>query len=183
MTRALRENNHLNLRQIQKQRTGLSDLSHKIQKQQSHIESLESFKNQVQYGMRDLQASLKRYQMKLESQMQGLFKIISTSKEGGLDPLSSIRKQQGVVLRHVQPKPKSEEYRMRDRLASGPTAQPQTYKIRDRQQQLWQSTIQPNQQFRLKRNLFSFHFDTKSHRFQPQRKKPKVSIWRTLVVL
>uniref|UniRef100_A0A8C0XW04 Pentraxin 4, long n=1 Tax=Cyprinus carpio carpio TaxID=630221 RepID=A0A8C0XW04_CYPCA len=67
MTRALRENNHLNLRQIQKQRMGLSDLSHKIQKQQSHIESLESFKNQVQYGMRDLQASLKRYQMKLEN--------------------------------------------------------------------------------------------------------------------
>nr|QGH45503.1 complement system-related protein PTX4-1 [Cyprinus carpio] len=146
MTRALRENNHLNLRRIQKQRTGLSDLSHKIQKQQSHIESLESFKNQVQYGMRDLQASLKRYQMKLESQMQGLFKIISTSKEGGLDPLSSIRKQQGVVLRHVQPKLKSEEYRMRDRLASGPTAQPQTYKIRDRQQQLWQSTIEPTVQ-------------------------------------
>uniref|UniRef100_A0A671RMR8 Pentraxin 4, long n=1 Tax=Sinocyclocheilus anshuiensis TaxID=1608454 RepID=A0A671RMR8_9TELE len=138
MTRALRENNHLNLRQIQKQRTGLSDLSHKIQKLQSHIGSLESFKNQVQHGMRDLQASLKRHQtqiMKLESQMQGLFKIIPTSKEGGLDPLNSIKKQQGVVLRHVQPKPKSEEYRMRDRLRSGPTEQPQTYKIRDRQQQ------------------------------------------------
>ncbi|KAL0197902.1 hypothetical protein M9458_006442, partial [Cirrhinus mrigala] len=107
MTRALRENNHLNLRQIQKQRTVLSDLSHKIQKQQSHIGSLESLKNQVQHGMQDLQASLKRHQnqiMKLESQMQGLSNIISTSKKEGLD-LNSIRRQQGVVLRHVQPKP------------------------------------------------------------------------------
>uniref|UniRef100_A0A671PGR3 Pentraxin (PTX) domain-containing protein n=1 Tax=Sinocyclocheilus anshuiensis TaxID=1608454 RepID=A0A671PGR3_9TELE len=97
MTRALRENNHLNLRQIQKQRTVLSDLSHKIQKQQSHISSLESLRNQVQHGMQDLQASLKRHQAqitKLESQMQGLFKIISASKEGGLDPLNAIRKQQ-----------------------------------------------------------------------------------------
>ncbi|XP_059413421.1 uncharacterized protein LOC132148740 [Carassius carassius] len=149
MITALRENNHLNLRQIQKQRTGLSDLSHKIRKQQSHIGSLESFKNQVQHGMRDLQASLKRHQtqiLKLECQMQGLFKIISTSKEEGLDPLNSIRKQQVVVLRHVQPKPKSEEYRMRDRMPSGPTEQPQTYTIRHRKQQLWQSTIQPTVQ-------------------------------------
>ncbi len=58
MTRALSENNHLN-RQIQKQRTVLSDLSHKIQKQKSHISSLESLRNQVQHGMQDLQASLK----------------------------------------------------------------------------------------------------------------------------
>uniref|UniRef100_A0A673KE81 Pentraxin-4-like n=1 Tax=Sinocyclocheilus rhinocerous TaxID=307959 RepID=A0A673KE81_9TELE len=98
MTRALRENNHLlNLKQIQKQRTVLSDLSHKIQKQQSHISSLESLRNQVQHGMQDLQASLKRHQAqitKMESQMQGLFKIISASKEGDLDPLNSIRKQQ-----------------------------------------------------------------------------------------
>uniref|UniRef100_A0A672S0F4 Pentraxin 4, long n=1 Tax=Sinocyclocheilus grahami TaxID=75366 RepID=A0A672S0F4_SINGR len=97
MTRALRENNHLNLRQIQKQRTVLSDLSHKIQKQRSHISSLESLRNQVQHGMQDLQASLKRHQAqitKMESQMQGLLKIISASKEGGLDPLNSIRKQQ-----------------------------------------------------------------------------------------
>ncbi|KAK2916237.1 hypothetical protein Q8A67_000611 [Cirrhinus molitorella] len=149
MTRALRENNHLNLRQIQKQRTELSDLSHKIQKQQSHTGSLESLRNQVQQGMRDLQTSLKRHQaqiMKLESQMQGLFKIISTSKKEGLDPLNSIRRQQGVVLRHVQPKPKSEENRMRNRLLSGPTEQPQTYKIKDRQQRLWQSTVQPTVQ-------------------------------------
>ncbi|XP_050958591.1 pentraxin-4 isoform X1 [Labeo rohita] len=146
MTRALRENNNLNLRQIQKQRTVLSDLSHKIQKQQSHIGSL---RNQVQHGMQDLQASLRRHQtqiMKLESQMQGLFKIISTSKKEGLDPLNSIRRQQGVVLRHVQPKPKSEGSRMKDRLPSGPTEQPQTYKIKDRQQRLWQSTMQPTVQ-------------------------------------
>ncbi|XP_016109876.1 pentraxin-4 [Sinocyclocheilus grahami] len=145
MTRALRENNHLNLRQIQKQRTVLSDLSHKIQKQRSHISSLESLRNQVQHGMQDLQASLKRHQAqitKMESQMQGLLKIISASKEGGLDPLNSIRKQQGVVLRHVQPKPKSEENRIRDRLPSGPTEQPQTYKML----YVWQSTIQPTVQ-------------------------------------
>uniref|UniRef100_A0A8C1PRW6 Pentraxin 4, long n=1 Tax=Cyprinus carpio TaxID=7962 RepID=A0A8C1PRW6_CYPCA len=99
LTRALRENNHLNLRQIQKQRAVLSDLSHKIQKQQSHISSLESFRNQVQHGMQDLQSSLKRHQAqitKMESQMHGLYKIISASKEGGLDPLSSIRKQQDL---------------------------------------------------------------------------------------
>uniref|UniRef100_A0A8C1U1V6 Pentraxin 4, long n=1 Tax=Cyprinus carpio TaxID=7962 RepID=A0A8C1U1V6_CYPCA len=54
LTRALRENNHLNLRQIQKQRAVLSDLSHKIQKQQSHISSLESFRNQVQHGIERL---------------------------------------------------------------------------------------------------------------------------------
>uniref|UniRef100_A0A8C2DQN9 Pentraxin 4, long n=1 Tax=Cyprinus carpio TaxID=7962 RepID=A0A8C2DQN9_CYPCA len=99
LTRALRENNHLNLRQIQKQRAVLSDLSHKIQKQQSHISSLESFRNQVQQGMQDLQSSLKRHQAqitKMESQMHGLYKIISASKEGGLDPLSSIRKQQDL---------------------------------------------------------------------------------------
>ncbi|XP_073689290.1 pentraxin-4 [Garra rufa] len=138
MTRALRENNHLNLRQIQKQRTVLSDLSHKIQKQQSHIGSLEPLRNQVQQGMRDLQTSLKRHQaqiMKLESQIQGLFKVISSSKKEGLD-LNSIRRHQGVVLRHVQPKPKSEENRMRGRLLSGPTEQPR----------LWQSTMQPTVQ-------------------------------------
>lgn len=78
--------------------------------------------------------------------MQGLFKIISTSKKEGLDPLNSIRRQQGVVLRHVQPKPKSEGSRMKDRLPSGPTEQPQTYKIKDRQQRLWQSTMQPTVQ-------------------------------------
>lgn len=150
MTRALRENNHLNLRQIQKQRTVLSDLSHKIQNQQSHIGSLESLRNQVQHGMQDLRASLKRHQiqiMKLESQMEGLSKIISASKAGVLDPPNSIRKQQGVVLRHVQPKPKPEEQRMRDRLpTSGPTKQPQTHKIRHKQQQPWQSTVQPTVQ-------------------------------------
>ncbi|XP_067285022.1 pentraxin-4 [Pseudorasbora parva] len=150
MTRALRENNHLNLRQIQKQRTVLSDLSHRIQDQQMHVSSLESLRNQVQHGMQDLQTSLKRHQtqiMKLESQVQGLFKILSASKAGVLDPLNSIRKQQGVVLRHVQPKPKSKEHRMRDRLpTSGPkttTEQPQTHKIRDKQWQPWQSTAQP----------------------------------------
>ncbi|XP_043088165.1 pentraxin-4 [Puntigrus tetrazona] len=145
MTKALRENNHLNLRQSQEQRTVMSDLSHKIQKQQSHIGSLESLRNQVQHGMRDLQASLKRHQAqitKLESQMQGLFKIISTFKEGGLDPLNSIRKQQGVVLRHVQPKAKFEENRKRDRLTSEPTEQPQTYKMF----YVWQSTVQPTVQ-------------------------------------
>lgn len=143
--RALRENNHLNLRQIQKQRMVLSDLSHKIQKQKSHISSLESLRNQVQHGMQDLQASLKRHQAqitKLESQMQGLFKIISTSKEGRLDPLNSTRKQQGVALRHVQPKPKSDKNRMRDRLPSAPTEEPQTYKML----YVLQSTIHPNVQ-------------------------------------
>ncbi|KAI2666350.1 Pentraxin-4 [Labeo rohita] len=175
MTRALRENNNLNLRQIQKQRTVLSDLSHKIQKQQSHIGSL---RNQVQHGMQDLQASLRRHQtqiMKLESQMQGLFKIISTSKKEGLDPLNSIRRQQGVVLRHVQPKPKSEGSRMKDRLPSGPTEQPQTYKIKDRQQRLWQSTMQPTVQ--AEEELFQLPLQHKIPHIQTPKEEARSRFW------
>lgn len=175
MTRALRENNHLNLRQIQKQRTVLSDLSHKIQNQQSHVSSFESLRNQVQHGMQDLRASLKRHQtqiMKLESQTQVLFKIISASNAGDLDPPTSIRKQQGVVLRHVQPKLKSDKHRMRDRSpTSGSTKQPQTHKIRHRQQQPWQSTVQPAAQ--AEEELFQLPLRQKIPHIQPPKEEAR----------
>lgn len=148
MTRALRQNNHLNLREIQKQKAALSDLSHKIQKQQSQIDSLESLRDQFQDGMQDLHTSLKKHQiriMKLESQMEGLLKTISTSKAG--DPFNSVRKHHGVLMRHVQTQPKTKERRMREKLLMlGSTKQPQTYKIRERQRQPWQSTTQPTVQ-------------------------------------
>lgn len=143
MTRALRQNNHHNLREIHKQRAALTDLSHKIQKQQSQIDSLETLRDQVQDGMQDLQTSLKKHQtriMKLESQIQELLKIISTSKAE--DPFNSIRKQHGMLMRHVQTQPKSREHRIRERLLLRSTKQPQTT-IRERQ---WQSTTQPTVQ-------------------------------------
>ncbi|XP_056307067.1 pentraxin-4 [Danio aesculapii] len=171
MTRALRQNNHLNLREIQKQRTALTDLSHKIQKQQSQIDSLESLRDQVQDGMQDLHTSLKKHQtriMKLESQIQELLKIISTSKAE--DPFNSIRKQHGVLMRHVQTQPKSKERRMRERLLMlGSTKQPQTYKIRERQRQ---STTQPTVQAH--EELFQLPLRHKIPHVQPPKEEARI---------
>ncbi len=158
-TRALRENNHLNLGQIQKQRTVLSDLFHKIQKQKSHISSLESLRNQGQH------AGPSGFSQKASG---------PDNDAGESDP-SIVQDHfsfHGRQFRSPQFYQEATRCGPEANRSLGKTEWEVDWLLGPRKYHkhtkcCMYGRAPYNQQFRLKRNFFSFHFVTKSHILKP----------------